>query len=81
MKQRQKTIADLGYLQITVLLMVTEIEDLTANIAMLGREELDLKGNLDVGSLMVKVDVGMVTHAGLGIYKTSTIPIYLMVID
>ena len=61
--------------------MVTEIEDLTANVAMLGQEELDLIRNLDVGSLMVKVDVGMVTHAGLSIYKTSTIAIYLMVID
>ena len=61
--------------------MVTEIEDLTANVAMLGPEELDLIRNLDVGFLMVKVDVGMVTHAGLSIYKTSTIAIYLMVID
>ena len=61
--------------------MTTRIEDLTANVTMIGREELDLIGNLDVGSLMVQVDVGMVAHAGLNTNKTSTIAIYFMVID
>ena len=56
--------------------MVTEIEDLTAKITNLGREELDLIRNLNVGSLMGKVDAGMVTHAGLSIYKISTIAIF-----